>query len=233
MAISARFVGHCTCWPSCRTSLPVEEHTELYVEAIPPSIPEPTGGFQSLSPSQACQLALVLHKAVYMEGEEITARVHITAREPLSADLVRVVLLRIENTRQGGQPYRLHRRLGFLHGHIPRRALARRRGHELCVARRRGCLGRTCALWHCRPGHFSIDAPHPLSLATKLWDARGPGDLEGRGDPLALGAMPMCAPCMKFWCTPPMPLAGEVRPLPLPRIVARSSSRFVISVILC
>lgn len=80
---------------------PSKAQREVFVQAIPPVIPTPSGGYQSSVPTQSCQLILVLPRAVYAEGEVVNARVNITALEDLAIDEVRAMLLRIENTPSG------------------------------------------------------------------------------------------------------------------------------------
>ena len=80
---------------------PIEVHRELIVEAPVPALPPVPGGYQSLTPSQICQLALILPRVVYAEGEIVTARAHITPLESFHAEEIRAVLLRVENTPLG------------------------------------------------------------------------------------------------------------------------------------
>lgn len=80
---------------------PIEARRELIVDAPAPALPPVAGGYQSLTPSPTCQLALILPRAVYAEGETVTARAHITPLESFHADEIRAVLVRIENTPLG------------------------------------------------------------------------------------------------------------------------------------
>lgn len=80
---------------------PIEAHQELIVDAPAPGLQSTPGGYQSLTPSQICQLALILPQVVYAEGETVTARAHITPLESFHAEEIRAVLLRIENTPLG------------------------------------------------------------------------------------------------------------------------------------
>jgi hypothetical protein len=80
---------------------PIEAHQEILVDAVAPVLQLAHGGYQSVTPSQTCQLALILPRVVYTEGEAVTARVHITPLESFRADEVRAVLVRVENTPSG------------------------------------------------------------------------------------------------------------------------------------
>ncbi len=80
---------------------PIESHQELIVDALAPGLQAMPGGHQSLTPSQICQLALILPQAVYAEGETVSARAHITPLESFHAEELRAVLVRIENTPMG------------------------------------------------------------------------------------------------------------------------------------
>ncbi|MHB1294381.1 MAG: vacuolar protein sorting-associated family 26 protein [Anaerolineae bacterium] len=78
-----------------------EAQQELLIEAAPPELPRAPAGYQATAATQVCQLVLELPRAVYAQGEAITARAYIMPTESFEADEVRAVLLRVENTPAG------------------------------------------------------------------------------------------------------------------------------------
>jgi hypothetical protein len=72
---------------------------ELLVEAPPPAVDRPGRGYQTIATAAIGQLELSLPRVVYAEGDRVSGQARIVAAEGFEASELRVVLLRIENTR--------------------------------------------------------------------------------------------------------------------------------------